>query len=32
MDAQKFGAFVAQCRKDKKMTQSDLAAKIECDR
>ena len=28
MDAQKFGAFVAQCRKDKKMTQADLAAKL----
>lgn len=28
MDAQKFGAFVAQCRKDKKMTQADLAIKL----
>lgn len=28
MDAQKFGAFVAQCRKDKKMTQAELAAKL----
>lgn len=28
MDAQKFGAFIAQCRKDKKMTQADLAAKL----
>lgn len=28
MDPQKFGAFVAQCRKDKKMTQADLAAKL----
>ena len=28
MDSQKFGAFVAQCRKDKKMTQADLAAKL----
>ena len=28
MDAQKFGAFIAQCRKEKGMTQSDLAAKI----
>ena len=28
MDSQKFGAFVAQCRKDKKMTQVDLAAKL----
>ena len=28
MDAQKFGAFVAQCRKEKKMTQVDLAAKL----
>ena len=28
MDAQKFGAFVAQCCKEKKMTQVDLAAKL----
>ena len=28
MDSQKFGTFIAQCRKDKKMTQSDLAAKL----
>lgn len=28
MDAQKFGAFIAQCRKEKGMTQSELAAKI----
>ena len=28
MDAQKFGAFIAQCRKEKSMTQSELAAKI----
>ena len=28
MDLQKFGTFIAQCRKDKKMTQSDLAAKL----
>ena len=28
MDAQKFGAFVAQCRKEKKMAQVDLAAKL----
>lgn len=28
MDSQKFGAFVAQCRKDKNMTQADLAAKL----
>lgn len=28
MDSQKFGAFVVQCRKDKKMTQADLAAKL----
>ena len=28
MDSQKFGAFVAQCRKDKKMTQAELAAKL----
>ncbi len=29
MDAHKFGAFIAGCRKDKKMTQADLAAKIQ---
>ena len=28
MDGQKFGAFIAQCRKEKSMTQSELAAKI----
>ena len=28
MDAQKFGAFIAQCRKEKSMTRSELAAKI----
>lgn len=28
MDAQKFGDFIAQCRKEKSMTQSELAAKI----
>ena len=28
MDAQKFGTFIAQCRKEKGMTQSELAAKI----
>ena len=28
MDAQKFGAFIAQCRKEKSMTQSELASKI----
>lgn len=28
MDAQKFGSFVARCRKEKNMTQADLAAKI----
>ena len=28
MDAQKVGAFIAQCGKEKGMTQSDLAAKI----
>ena len=28
MDSQKFGTFIAQCRKNKKMTQSDLAAKL----
>ena len=28
MDAQKFGTFIAQCRKEKSMTQSELAAKI----
>ena len=29
MDAHKFGAFVAECRKEKKMTQAELAAKIQ---
>ena len=28
MDAQKFGTFIAKCRKEKSMTQSELAAKI----
>ena len=28
MDAPKFGTFIAQCRKEKSMTQSELAAKI----
>ena len=28
MDSQKFGTFIAQCRKNKKMTQSALAAKL----
>ena len=28
MDSQKFGTFIAPCRKDKKMTQADLAAKL----
>lgn len=28
MDAQKFGIFIAQCRKEKGMTQSELAAKL----
>ena len=28
MDAQKFGTFIAQCRKETGMTQSELAAKI----
>ena len=28
MDTQKFGTFIAQCRKEKGMTQSELAAKI----
>lgn len=28
MDAKIFGAFIAQCRKEKNMTQSDLAAKL----
>ena len=28
MNSQKFGTFIAQCRKDKKMTQADLAAKL----
>ena len=29
MDAHQFGAFVAKCRKEKQMTQADLAAKIQ---
>lgn len=28
MDAKKFGAFVAECRKEKNMTQADLAMKL----
>lgn len=28
MDAQKFGAFLAECRKEKNMTQGDLASKL----
>ena len=27
MDAQKLGAFIASCRKEKNMTQADLAKK-----
>lgn len=26
MDAEKFGAFISQCRKEKQMTQAELAA------
>ena len=29
MDAHKFGAFVAKCRKEKNMTQAELASKIQ---
>lgn len=29
MDAHKFGAFVAKCRKERNLTQADLAAKIQ---
>ena len=29
MDAHKFGAFVAQCRKERNMTQAELASKIQ---
>ena len=29
MDAHKFGAFVAKCRKERNMTQADLALKIQ---
>lgn len=29
MDAQKFGAFIAVCRKEKNMTQADLAAELQ---
>ena len=29
MDAHKFGAFVAKCRKERNMTQADLASKIQ---
>lgn len=29
MDVQKFGAFVAECRKERNMTQADLARKIQ---
>ena len=28
MDTYKFGAFVAECRKERNMTQADLAAKM----
>lgn len=28
MDAQKFGTFIAKCRKEKNMTQSELAEKL----
>ena len=28
MDAQKFGTFIAQCRKEKHMTQTELAKKL----
>lgn len=30
MDAKKFGAFIAAMRKEKNMTQMDLARKINC--
>lgn len=29
MDAEKFGAFIVKCRKEKNMTQADLASKIQ---
>ena len=29
MDAHKFGAFVAKCRKERNMTQAELASKIQ---
>ena len=29
MDANRFGAFVAACRREKHMTQAELAAKIQ---
>ena len=29
MDAEKFGAFVAQCRREKNWTQAELAAKLQ---
>lgn len=29
MDAQKLGAFIASCRKEKNMTQADLAKKLQ---
>lgn len=28
MDAKKFGAFIAECRREKNMTQADLAVKL----
>ena len=32
MDAHKFGAFVAKCRKERNMTQAELAARIGADK
>ena len=29
MDAQKFGTFIAVCRKEKNMTQADLSAELQ---
>ena len=29
MDAEKFGAFISQCRKEKQMTQAELAARLQ---
>lgn len=29
MDAQKMGAFIAQCRKEKQMTQEQLAQRLQ---